>query len=69
MAILRAKEIRVMSEEDILDKLRELRGELARARATVGAGGTLENTARIRELRRTIARLLTIIGEKRRGGG
>jgi large subunit ribosomal protein L29 len=58
-----------MTREEMIDKLRELRGELARARTTLGAGGTLENPAKIRELRRTIARLLTIIKEKERGGG
>jgi large subunit ribosomal protein L29 len=58
-----------MTREEMIDKLRELRGELARARTTLAAGGTLENPAKIRELRRTIARLLTIIREKEGGGG
>lgn len=69
MAILRADEIRAMSREEMIEKLREMRGELSRARTTLGAGGTMENTARMRELRRTIARLLTIIKEKEKGGG
>ena len=68
MAILRAKEIRGMSTEEMLERLKELRTELARARATAAAGGSLENPARIRELKRTIARILTIIKEKQRGG-
>jgi large subunit ribosomal protein L29 len=53
-----------MNVEEMRAKLRELRAELARARATVAAGGSLENPARIRELRRTIARVLTIMKEK-----
>lgn len=64
MAILRPSEIRDMNVEEMRAKLRELRTELARARATVAAGGSLENPARIRELRRTIARVLTIMKEK-----
>lgn len=68
MAILRPDEIRDMSVEEMRAKLRELRAELTRARATAAAGGSLENPARIRELRRAIARVLTIIKEKQRGG-
>jgi len=68
MATLRADEIRSMSLDEMLQKLREFRGELARARATAAAGGSLENPARIRELKRAVARILTIIREKQRGG-
>ncbi len=64
MAILRPSEIRDMNVGEMQAKLRELRAELARARATVAAGGSLENPALIRELRRTIARVLTIMQEK-----
>ncbi len=66
--ILRPSEIRDMNVEEMRAKLRELQVELARARATAAAGGSLENPARIRELRRTIARILTIIKEKQKGG-
>ena len=68
MAILRSEEIRGMSTEEMLEKLKEFRTELARARATAAAGGSLENPARIRELKHAIARILTIIKEKQKGG-
>ena len=68
MAILRTEEIRGMSTEEMLERLKEFRTELARARTTAAAGGSLENPARIRELKRTIARILTIIKEKQKGG-
>ena len=68
MAILRAKEIRGMSNDEMLEKLKEFRAELARARATAAAGGSLENPARIRGLKRTIARILTIVKEKQKRG-
>jgi large subunit ribosomal protein L29 len=57
-----------MSNEEMLERLKEFRAELARARATAAAGGSLENPARIGELKRTIARILTIVKEKQRGG-
>lgn len=69
MAILRPNEIRDMSIEEMRAKLRELRAELARERAIAAAGGSLENPGRIRELRRTIARILTIIKEVQTKGG
>lgn len=68
MAVLRANEIRAMSMEEMLAKLRELRAELARARATTTAGGSLENPKRIKELKRAIARILTIVKERQKGG-
>lgn len=67
MAILRANEIRAMSREELIDRLRELRGELARTQTTLAAGGSLQNPSKIRELKRSIARILTIIREKERG--
>ncbi len=68
MAILRADEIRGMSIEEMVERLKEFRAELARTRATAAAGGSLENPARIKELKRAIARILTIMKEKQKGG-
>lgn len=67
MPILRVKEIRDMSSEGRVKRLNELRTELVRLRTMVKAGGTVENPARIRELRKTIARILTIEHEKKLG--
>ena len=70
MPILRPSDIRKMSPEERAKKLRELRAELMKLRAVVKAGGMVENPARIRELRRAIARLLTIMREEElRGSG
>lgn len=49
-----------MSSEDRRKRLDELRTELSRLRTMIKAGGAVENPARIRELRKTIARLLTV---------
>jgi len=64
MAILKSDEIRDMSLEEMEAKLEELSSELARVRGMAATGGSLENPGRIRELRRTIARLKTIMKEK-----
>jgi len=69
MPILRVSEIRKMSDEERRRRLSELRAELMRAKTMVKAGGSLENPSRIRELRRTIARILTVMNEERRKSG
>jgi large subunit ribosomal protein L29 len=66
VAILRVKEIRGMSTDERTKRLGEFETELLRLRTMVKAGGTIENTARIKELRRAIARILTIEKEQKR---
>jgi len=63
MAILRPDEIRNMPESEIRERLSRLREELASERATMSLGAPPQNPGRIREIRRTIARILTILGE------
>lgn len=63
MPILRLKDIRAMSSEDRRKKLTELRTELMRLKTMIKAGGAVENPGRIRELRKTVARILTIENE------
>jgi len=60
MAILRADEIRKMNPDERQEELDKLRLELIRERATASAGGAPENPGRIKEIRRTMARIKTI---------
>jgi large subunit ribosomal protein L29 len=48
-----------------MKKLGELKTELLRLKTMIEAGGTVENPARIKELRKTIARILTIEKEQK----
>lgn len=66
MAILRMREIRRMPRKERERRLRELQTELVRLRTMVKAGGAIEKPARIREIRRTIARILTVNNEEDR---
>jgi large subunit ribosomal protein L29 len=63
---MKPSEIREMSLEEIEKKLRELRLELAKERGVLTMGASIENPMVIRNLRRDIARLLTIKKEKLR---
>ncbi len=67
MPIIRVKEIRDMSPEMRIKRLNDVRTELLRLKTMVKAGGTIENPARIKELRKTVARILTIESEKKLG--
>ncbi len=60
MPIVRLKEIDDMSSEERTNKVVELRAELSRLRTMISAGGAVDNPARIRVLRKTIARILTV---------
>ncbi|KON31171.1 50S ribosomal protein L29 [miscellaneous Crenarchaeota group-15 archaeon DG-45] len=64
MPIMRMREIREMAPEERMRRLGELRTELSRLRAMVSAGGSVENPGRVKALRRTIARMLTVMREE-----
>jgi large subunit ribosomal protein L29 len=53
-----------MSLEAREEKLQELRTELTKINTMVKAGGSIENPGRSKLLKKTIARILTIINEE-----
>ena len=65
MVILRIKEIRRMGSEELNEKLQELHTELATEKGAIASGTRAENPGRIKELRRTIARILTVLHERK----
>ena len=58
------RELREKSSEDLISELDRLRAELVLIRSKTVAGGGLEKTAQIRNVRRRIARILTILRER-----
>jgi len=65
MAILRTKELRQKSKDELQELLSGYRAELRRLKAQVSAGVRPENPGKVRELKRTVARILTILQEKK----
>lgn len=59
MAILKKNELQNITKEQINSKLDDLRKELLKVNAQRAMGTAPENPGRIKELRRTIARLIT----------
>jgi large subunit ribosomal protein L29 len=60
MAILRSEEVRKMNPDERQEELDKLVMELIRERAVTSAGGAPESPGKIKEIRRTIARIKTI---------
>ncbi len=65
MAIFKIDEIRNMNAEEISEELNKLKNELIRERGVVTAGGAPEKPGRIKDIRRTIARIETVKAERR----
>lgn len=63
MPILRLRDIREMTPEERNRRLEELRTELSKMRTMIRAGGSIENPGRAKALRRTIAKVLTVVRE------
>lgn len=64
MAILRSEEVRDLSPAEMDEKIAELKQQLLREKSMISSGGAPENSGKIREIRRTIARISTIKKQK-----
>jgi len=60
---MKVKDIRDMNEAELLQKIEDLKGELFNLRFRL-VTGQLENPMRIKEVRKTIARVKTILHER-----
>ena len=60
---MKTKEVRNLDNAQLVEKVREFREEIFNLRVR-NATGELENTARLGEAKRTLARALTIAGER-----
>ena len=66
MAIFKMKEIRDMNDGEIAEELHKLELDLIRERGIVTAGGAPEKPGRIRDIRRTIAKIKTVQTERKK---
>jgi large subunit ribosomal protein L29 len=56
--------MREMSREDQEKRLEEFRTELSKVKTMINAGGSIENPGKVKALRKTIARMLTVMREE-----
>jgi large subunit ribosomal protein L29 len=67
MAIIKKSKIREMADAELKAKLFEFQKELNTERGMLASGGRTSNPGKIRELRKSVARVLTIIHERKLG--
>ena len=65
MARLKLKTMREMNDQDLADKLAELKADLAKLRLEKSKGTLKKQTGNLRWLRRDIARMMTILNERK----
>jgi large subunit ribosomal protein L29 len=63
---MKVADMRVKTRDELMDQLLDLKKETLNLRFQQ-ASGQLEATARVREVRKDIARLQTVLREKRQG--
>ena len=62
------KELRALSDEELATKIKESKKELFDLRLKQSTG-SLDKPSKIRELRKNVARMNTILAERENGGG
>jgi large subunit ribosomal protein L29 len=62
--VLKAKEIREFNPEERRNKLNELKSELMHEKGVAAMGGSPPSPGKIRQLRMSIAKILTIMREE-----
>ncbi|MFZ1416423.1 MAG: 50S ribosomal protein L29 [Defluviicoccus sp.] len=62
---MKASDVRAKTDDELKDELIRLRKEAFNLRFQA-ASGQLENTSRVRQVRHAIARIKTVLGQRRR---
>ena len=62
---MKVKELRSMGKGDLNSKLQELRKEMIKHNAQISTGTTPKSPGQVREIKKTIAKILTIVHQKK----
>jgi len=65
---MKASELRALAVDELVQKSRELQGEYFNVKVK-HTTGQLENTAKLKQLRREVARVATVLQQKREATG
>lgn len=65
MAILTKREFKQMNPAQLNEKLADLKKELMKIKTQISSGTTPENPGKVREVKKTIARILTFLKSKK----
>ena len=61
MAIIKKKQLKEMPNADLSKRLNELKLELVKEKSQIAVGGAPSNPGKVKEIKKTIARILTEI--------
>lgn len=64
MAVLKSRDARKMGNEELEKRAHELRLEVAKEKANIAIGAPVSSPGKMRDMKKTIARILTIKKEK-----
>jgi large subunit ribosomal protein L29 len=64
MSLLRMKELRALTDEELQRKIAEAENDLLRERGIAAMGGAPPSPGRMRALRTNVARSLTVLSER-----
>lgn len=65
MALLRKSELKNMNEQAMAEKLKELKKEMIKVNMQRASGTTLESPGRSKQIKKTIARIYTVLHQKK----
>ena len=65
---MKSKQLKVMSELDLENKMLELKKELMKINSQIAIGTLPKSPGKIKDMKRTIAKILTIKQQKQKGG-
>lgn len=64
MAIIKKKQLKEMSTPDLVNRYNELKLELSKEKGQIAIGGSPSNPGRVKEIKKTIAKILTELKER-----
>lgn len=64
MAILTAEDARDMDTSELKEQLTDIQKELVEERGQIEVGGFADNPGRMKEMKKTIARIKTVLNER-----
>ena len=66
MTLLRMKDLRALTDEELRRRVADAENDLLRERGVAAMGGAPPSPGRMRALRTNVARALTVLGERSR---
>lgn len=67
MAIIKPKDVRKLDDKEKQKRINELKLELAKEKANIAIGANVTSPGRLNEIKKTIARIITIQNEQKGG--